>query len=207
MTRAAQCGTLGGMETKLANRMALALAVVLAVWLAAPGARAFDLPVYLDFNLGFRLRVMPGPDDASRAHCLGVGVDKITTDKKRSLHITGKITNYSGSPCAGVAMRFAVTSHIGIGKSLGTATVTPDYLPPGGTATFNLHLTLDSPRPKFAMYTITAGSPALCDWAVSPVPEAEPELIIPSVVAPPVEVEGENESEDKEADADVIADG
>lgn len=178
------------------NKMALAVTLaVLAAVHGGSGASGFDLPVYLDFNIGFRLRVMPGPDDASRAHCLGVAVDKITTDKKRSLHITGTITNYSGAPCAGVAMRFAVTSHIGIGKSLGTATVTPNDIPPGGAATFNLHLTLDSPRPKFAMYTITADSPAVCDWVVGPVPG--PELITPSAVVPPVE------GEDMEVGADV----
>lgn len=176
----------GGMDGKLMrgitiiNRMALA--AVLTSLVAASGAGGMDLPVYLGFDIGFRLRVVPGPGDASRAHCLGVSVEKITTDKTRALAITGTITNYSGSPCDGVAMRFAVTSHTGIGKSLGTATVTPNCIPPGGTATFNLHLTLDSPRPKFAMYTVTASSPALCDWAVAPVPE--PEIPVPDLFTP-----------------------
>lgn len=194
------------MDKKSANRMAFAVA--LAVLLAAPGARGLDLPVYLNFNIGFDLRVVPDRGDASRALCLGVSTDKIRTDKQRSLAITGTITNYSGSPCEGVAMRFAVTSHTGIGKSLGTATVTPNHIPPGGTATFNLHLTLDSPRPKFAMYTITARSPALCDWVVSPVPETEfefesepepePEVIIPSAAAPSASEEGADAAGEEE---------
>lgn len=133
------------------------------------GASALDLPVYLDFNIGFPLRVVPGPGDASRALCLGVVTDKVVTDKLSSLVVTGVIINFGDAPCEGVEMRFAVDSHVGIGKSLGRAAVTPDCIPPGGVATFNLHMSLDSRNPRFAMYAVTARSPVLHGQTPDPV--------------------------------------
>ncbi|MDR1745627.1 MAG: hypothetical protein LBS30_07740, partial [Planctomycetota bacterium] len=61
--------------------------------------------------------------------------------------------------CDDIDMHFAVTSYIGTGASRGSAVVEPRSLPPGGVATFNAHITLNSEKPRLALYAITAGSP------------------------------------------------
>ena len=134
----------------------------IAAALLGQGAYGFDWPTGIEFQLGFNIRVVPGPQDRSGDLCLGVFPEKINSDKVHTLVVTGIIKNYSDIPCEGVDMHFAVTSYIGTGFSRNRAVVVPSTIPPGGTATFNAHISLDSPKPKDAMYTITAYSPALC---------------------------------------------
>lgn len=165
------------------NRILLALA--LAAVLSSPGARAFDWPDGLDFQLGFSVGVAPGPKDASRHLGLVVAPDRIVSDKVRSLAVSGTITNYGSAPCEGVEMVFLVTSYIGA-MSRGRAAVTPSTIPPGGTATFSLHMNLDSEKPRLAMYTVTASTPyVLVQEPVYAAP-AVPVPCAPPVPADPV---------------------
>lgn len=163
----------------------LMLALGMAAAMLISEARCFDFPLDLGFQLGFTTSVIPGPEDTSRELGLGVKVDKILGDKRHSLTITGTITNFSGVSREGIAMHFAVTSYIGTGLSRGGAIVEPDSIPPGGTATFTAFISLDSEKPRYAMYAVTAQSPVLparevsCDAVVflsprSSVPALEP---------------------------------
>ncbi len=133
-----------------------------AMLLVTAGTYGFDLPIDLNFQLGFKIHVIPSPTDTSQKLCLGVATDKIRSDKTQTLAISGTITNYSNVPCDGVEMHFAVTSYVGIGTSNGKAVVEPSSIPPGGTATFIVHISLDSEKPQYAKYTITAQTPPLC---------------------------------------------
>lgn len=142
--------------------MAISMRIVcFAALLPAFAAYGLDLPIHLNFQLGFQVHVVPAPNDTSHLLGLVVATDKILTDKKHSLVVTGTITNYGGVPCDGVGMHFAVTSYIGTGTSGNWAAVEPSSIPPGGTARFSAHIPLDSAKPRFAMYTITAASPLL----------------------------------------------
>lgn len=126
-----------------------------AAGLLAAGAQSFDFPVDFHFQLGFTIHVVPGPNDMSQQLGLGVTSNKVLSDKLHSLVVTGTIVNYGSTPVEGVDMDFAVTSYIGTGTSRGRAVVEPSSIPPGGTASFSVHMNLDSPKPQYAMYTIT----------------------------------------------------
>lgn len=139
----------------------IACILTIAAALAAPAALGIDWPVKLNFQLGFKINVVPAPDDASRALGLVVTTDSVRTEKDHYLVATGTIANFSGVPCEGVDMRFAVTSYVGTGASFGVAAVEPNVIPPGGVARFSAHISLDSPRPRNAMYTVTAQSPVV----------------------------------------------
>lgn len=141
-------------------------------------ANGLDLPFDLGFQLGFDIQVVPSSKDTSRNLCLVVTPHKVRSDKTRALAVSGTIANYSGIPCEGVEMNFAVTSYTGIGTSNDRAVIEPNPIPPGGTATFTAHITLQSENPRFAMYTITAKSPALCGQSA-----------IPGTIAPPISKE------------------
>lgn len=154
------------------------LAFVLAAFLSGAAGYALDLPIRLGFQLGFAVHVVPAKNDMSHLLGLGVVADRILTDKTRSLTVTGFITNYNDVPCEDVAMRFAVTSYVGIGTSLGTAAVEPRTIPPGGTSRFTLRLSLDSERPRLAMYAITAKSPVVAAPAAVAGPCPAPEYAV-----------------------------
>lgn len=162
----------------------------LAAVLLASGAHGLDvpLPINLGFRLGFTTQLIPGPNDTSQALGLGVVPEKIMGDKKNLLVVAGTIVNYSDLPCIDVDMHFAVTSYIGTGVSRGRATVVPSTIPPGGTATFSAQINLDSEKPRFAMYTISAKTPIVLEpepvapAIVPSVPEAEGEIEIPEAV-------------------------
>lgn len=126
--------------------------------LLAPKAFGLDLPFDIGLRFGFNTTVRPGAKDASRELGLGVVTDRILTDRERSLTITGTLVNYGGLPLEGVEMRFAVTSFTGIGRTLGRAVVEPSVIPPGGSAEFVLRMSLLSPNPQYAYYTITANN-------------------------------------------------
>lgn len=152
------------------NRL-LAVFICVAV-LAAPKARSLDLPglpVRLNFQLGFNITVLPGPNDTSGQLGLGVTAGKPISDKVHLLTLTGTITNYSGVPRENIDIHFAVTSYVGIGTSNARATVEPSTIPPGGTATYTAYIPLDSEKPRYAMYTITAQTPMVV--AAEPVPD------------------------------------
>ncbi|MCC8109512.1 MAG: hypothetical protein LIQ30_10820 [Planctomycetes bacterium] len=124
------------------------------------------LPINLGFQLGFAIRVVPSREDRSAVLGLGVTVDKVYSDKRKMLSVNGAITNYNSVPVENIAMDFAVNSYLETGFSRGRADVTPSTIPPGGTARFSAYIFLQSEKPKFAMYTITAQSPLLPDEAV-----------------------------------------
>ncbi len=123
----------------------------------------------VDIQLGFGVHVVPGPKDTSQSLCLVVTADKAIGDRG-VLAVSGTITNYSGVPCDGVDMHFAVTSDIGSDTSLGRAVVEPRTIPAGGVATYKAFISLLSEKPHYAMYTITARSPALCGHDPGAVP-------------------------------------
>ena len=150
----------------------LPLLLVCALASLIPAATGFDLPAHLDFQLGFRINVVPGPKDTSRARGLVVEVDKILSDKTRQLAVTGTISNYSDIPCENVDMHFAVTSYVGTGQDLGKAVVQPSTIPPGGTASFSVHISLGAEKPKNAVYTINAASPLV--YGFDPAVAGEP---------------------------------
>ncbi len=124
------------------------------------------LPFNLGFQLGFNIRVVPSRADQSGSLGLGVAVDKVYSDKRKMLSVSGGITNYSTVPVEGVAMAFAVNSYLETGYSRGRAEVTPSTIMPGETATFSAYIFLQSEKPKFAMYTITGRSPLVPDEGV-----------------------------------------
>lgn len=148
------------------------LILCFAAILAAAQARGFDLPIDLGFQLGFNIQVVPGPNDTSSQLGLVVATHQILSDKEHSLVITGTITNFSDVQYDNVDMQFAVTSYVGTGVSRGRATVQPSTIPPGSSASFSAHISLDSVKPRHAMYTITAQTPVLYD--AQPSIEAEP---------------------------------
>lgn len=140
------------------TRFMLVLSCAVALW--ASGARGVDLQnIIPGVQLGFNIRVVPGPKDTSRARGLVVAADKILSDKHRQLAVIGTITNFSDMPCENIDMRFAVSSYIGTGYDRGRATVHPSTIPPGGTATFSVHISLGAEKPRNAIYTINASSP------------------------------------------------
>lgn len=152
------------------------------------GARGLDLPVTLGFQLGFNIRVIPGPNDASRELGLGVAVDKIVSDKTRVLVVSGVIANFGDVPRDGVEMRFAVTSYVGTGVSAGKAVIEPTCIAPGGVASFSARIALDSEKPRFAMYAVSACAPpaAIAEEPHAPAiePPAEPEPEDPGAANP-----------------------
>lgn len=161
--------------------------VVFAEATAFRPAHGLELPfVDLNFNLGFHTRVLPGPQDISNKLGLVVTTDKIRGDKRHSLHITGFITNYSDVTCDNVDMRFVVTSYMGTGVSTGCAAVEPRSIPPWGVAIFRAHISLDSEKPRDALYTITAQSPLL--YALDATAAAPATAIISEPTAEEVEV-------------------
>ncbi len=132
----------------------LVLAVALATLL--PAARGIDWPIKLGFQLGFTVSAVPAPDDASAALGLAVVADRIYSDKEHSLVVAGRIVNTGDVPRDNIAMRFAVASYIGTTPSFGSATIEPDSLPPGGVAAFSAYIPLNSEKPHYARYTVTA---------------------------------------------------
>lgn len=142
-------------------------------------AYAIDLPVGLNFRLGFSTQVLPGPDDASRDLDLVVTTDRIISDKTHTLLVSGSIINTGDAVCENIEMRFAVTSYIKTGVSRGRATVEPASIPPGGTAAFTAHILLDDEKPRYAFYTITAASPARSVAAeiTAEIPGADPDPV------------------------------
>lgn len=152
---------------------------------------ALDLPVDLNFRLGFKIHVIPGPGDMSRALNLLVVPEHIYSDKVRILTVTGYITNYGDVPCEGVAMRFDVTSYVKAGTATRGALVEPNTIPPGGSARFTVHVSLDRAKPKFAMYTVTARSPLVRptepEIVLEPMPPPGESVVLPEVPAAPEE--------------------
>lgn len=158
------------------NRLLAAL-ICVAI-LVAPKACGLDLPglpIRLNFQLGFNITVLPGPNDTSHQLGLGVTAAKPISDKVHLLTLTGTITNYSGVPRENIDMHFAVTSYVGTGTSNARATVEPSTIPPGGTATYTAYIPLDSEKPQYAMYTITAQTPMVVVAEPVPAPAAVPE--------------------------------
>ncbi|MCD8141016.1 MAG: hypothetical protein LUE17_14820 [Planctomycetaceae bacterium] len=135
--------------------------LILAAATAVTAACGFDVPDGVSFQLGFRIRVLPGPKDTSRQRGLIVQADRIYSDKTRRIAVAGTITNFSDIPCENVDMRFAVSSYVGTGYDRGRATVEPTTIMPGCSANFSVHISLGSERPRNALYTITATSPVL----------------------------------------------
>lgn len=165
------------------NRIPLALC--LAAFVFSFPALALDIPgVRLGFNLGFAIHVVPAPGDKSNELGLYVSADKIISDKTNSLNITGTITNYGPVPRDGIEMHFAVDSYVGTGTSRGVAAIEPPSLPPGGTAAFTAYISLDSQKPRYARYTLTArqGAPIVVPGP-EPIPDAfviiDPEPVQP----------------------------
>lgn len=158
-------------------------ALALVALLSLSRCHGLDLPIDINFNIGFAVEVIPDRNDTSHLLGLGVVADKIYNSSDQSLTITGFITNYGDVPCYGIQMRFAVTSYIGAGASLGRAAVTPDVIPPRGSARFVVHISLDDPRPQYAKYAITASSPAVPAHSDA-APEAAWEYVSPEIVVP-----------------------
>ncbi len=137
------------------KKAVLILAVAVAPFVSA--ARALDWPVTLNFQPGFTISAVPAPDDASRDLGLVVAAERFYSDKVHSLVITGSIVNMSDVPRDSITMRFTVTSYIGTTPSFGRATIEPNCLPPGGIAAFSAIIPLNSEKPQYARYTVTAG--------------------------------------------------
>lgn len=134
------------------TRFALCIAAIL--WIS--GVHAFDLPVDLGFQLGFKIRMAPAPDDASGALGLVVATHEIVSDKVNSLMVAGTITNFSNVARNCVDMRLAVTSYTELGTTRGRAAIEPASIPPWGVATFKAHVYLDNELPRYVLYTVTA---------------------------------------------------
>lgn len=155
------------------------LILLFAVLALSSAASALDIPgVRLGFNLGFDIRVVPAPGDKSPELGLYVSADKIISDKARHIAITGTIYNYGPVARDFVELHFAVDSHVGTGISRGAARVEPTTIPPGGSASFTTTISLDSQKPRFARYTLTARP----DPVIPMAPEPVPEILVP--VAP-----------------------
>ncbi len=171
-------GSLHGDLIKVQFRI-LFLLLGLAV-LPRAEALDFDLPHGVTLQLGFNVKVVPSPQDASRQLGLIVTPERVLTDKRQSLSVRGTITNISAVPYSGLDLRFAVTSYTAIGTSFGHATVTPDYLPPGGTAQFDAFIFLDYEKPDRAAYTLTAHATSVVH------PESPPAAIYQEPSDPPL---------------------
>lgn len=167
--------TMGNTTGDRSDVTTIRLTIGVLALLLASGAYGLDLPIKLDFQLGFAIRVVPSSTDLSHKLGLVVAANRPITDKTRSMVVTGTITNFSGVPRDNIAMQVAVSSYVGTGVSLGVATVEPTCLPPGGAATFSAHITLGSEKPRNVMYTVTAATPP---GVVLPVAE-------PAASAPP----------------------
>lgn len=141
------------------------ITIGMAALAATATARGFDLNVDLPFDIGFQIgfTVEVVPSEADTSHYLGLGVtaDEIITDKVESLIIHGRITNYGDVPVEGLAMRFAVSSHIHTGMDKSTAFLSSDTVPPRSSVAYTARVQLSGMYPKYAMYTITARSPDL----------------------------------------------
>jgi hypothetical protein len=117
---------------------------------------AFDWPTGIEFQAGFRTFVVPSAEDASEKLGLVVIADEIITDMEHSLVVNGRIFNAGEEVREEIRMEFAVTSYVGVGLSRRTAHVTPGTLAPGETAAFKVQMLLQSEKPEYAMYTVTA---------------------------------------------------
>lgn len=173
------------------TRFMLVLSCAAVLWVS--DAKAIDMPIVIPgVQLGFNIRVVPGPKDTSRARGLVVAADKVLSDKRRQIAVTGTITNFSDMPCENVDMRFAVSSYIGTGYDRGIATVQPRTIPPGGTATFSVHISLGAEKPRDAIFTINASSPIV--YGYDPGLEGRP-MTMDDLTADMVEILGAETSE------------
>lgn len=132
------------------------LALGLAAFMLTTGASGLDLPFDIGFQIGFRVQVIPAPNDISRELGLVVAVHEVVNDTKTHLAVKGSVTNFSDVTYDDIDMHFNVTSYIETSTMKKRAVVQPNRLPPGSTATFNMTMFLDYELPRFAMYTITA---------------------------------------------------
>lgn len=134
----------------------ITLILICAAIMSTAAALDLDLPFGVTLQFGFNINVVPAANDTSRHLGLVVTPDKIISDKQRTLVVSGTITNYASVPYSGLDLRFAVTGYTEAGTSFGHATVTPNYIPPGGTARFEAYIALLTEKPHFARYTLTA---------------------------------------------------